>query len=90
MKSLSNVKEMRSAAFQGGGYVLIEFNAGADLSAALEDVRAKVTDAKRDLPQEAEEPTINEVNLSEFPVLVVTLAGDVPERSADGGEPRIA
>ena len=29
----------------------------------------------------AEEPTINEVNLSEFPVLVVTLAGDVPERS---------
>ena len=81
MKSLSNVKEMRSAAFQGGGYVLIEFNAGADLSTALEDVRAKVSDAKRDLPQGAEEPTINEVNLSEFPVLVVTLAGDVPERS---------
>jgi multidrug efflux pump len=81
MKSLSNVKEMRSAAYQGGGYVLIEFNAGADLSTALEDVRAKVSDAKRDLPQGSEEPTINEVNLSEFPVLVVTLAGDVPERS---------
>ncbi len=81
MKSLSNIKEMRSAAFQGGGYVLVEFNAGADLSAALEDVRAKVSDAKRDLPQGAEEPTINEVNLSEFPVLVVTLAGDVPERT---------
>ncbi len=81
MKNLTNIKEMRSAAFQGGGYVLIEFNAGADLSTALEDVRAKVSDAKRDLPQGAEEPTINEVNLSEFPVLVVTLAGDVPERS---------
>jgi multidrug efflux pump len=81
MKNLSNVKEMRSAAFQGGGYVLIEFNAGADLSTALEDVRAKVTDAKRDLPQEADEPTIHEVNLSQFPVLVVTLAGDVPERA---------
>jgi multidrug efflux pump len=81
MKGLSNVKEMRSAAFQGGGYVLVEFNAGADLATALEDVRAKVSDAKRDLPQGSEEPTINEVNLSEFPVLVVTLAGDVPERS---------
>jgi multidrug efflux pump len=81
MKSLSNVKEMRSSAFQGGGFVLIEFNAGADLSTALEDVRAKVSDAKRDLPQEADEPTISEVNLSEFPVLVVTLAGDVPERA---------
>jgi multidrug efflux pump len=81
MKSLKNLKEVRSAAFQGGGYVLIEFNPGADLSTALEDVRAKVSDAKRDLPQAAEEPTINEVNLSEFPVLVVTLAGDVPERA---------
>ncbi len=81
MKGLSNVKEMRSAAFQGGGFVLIEFVAGADLSRALEDVRAKVQDAKRDLPQAADEPTVNEVNLSEFPVLVVTLAGDVPERA---------
>src|SRR6185369_363009 len=81
MKSLSNVKEMRSAAYEGGGYVLIEFNAGADLDTALQDVRAKVSDAKRDLPQAADEPTINEVNLSEFPVLVVTLAGNVPERA---------
>ena len=81
MKSLSDVKEMRSAAFEGGGYVLVEFNAGADLSRALEDVRAKVQDAKRDLPQGADEPTVNEVNLSEFPVLVVTLAGSVPERA---------
>mgnify|MGYP000626470265 CR=1 FL=1 len=81
MKGLANVKEMRSAAYQGGGYVLVEFNAGADLSTALEDVRAKVQDAKRDLPQAAEEPTVNEVNLSEFPVLVVTLSGNVPERA---------
>ena len=34
----------------------------------------------RDLPDGADEPTVNEVNLSEFPVLVVTLSGDVPER----------
>lgn len=81
LKSLKNVKEMRSSAFQGGGFVLVEFNAGADLTNALEDVRAKVSDAKRDLPQDADEPTITEVNVSDFPVLVVTLAGDVPERA---------
>jgi multidrug efflux pump len=34
----------------------------------------------RDLPQGADEPTVNEVNISEFPVLVVTLSGNVPER----------
>ena len=81
MKNLKSVKEMRSSAYQGGGYVLIEFTAGADLSNALEDVRAKVSDAKRDLPQGAEEPIITEVNVSEFPILVVTLSGHVPERA---------
>ncbi|HWK15182.1 MAG TPA: efflux RND transporter permease subunit [Rhizobiaceae bacterium] len=81
MKSLTGVKEMRSAAYQGGGFVLIEFDPSRDLKAALDDVRNKVQDAKRDLPVAAEEPTVNEVNISEFPVLVVTLSGHVPERT---------
>ncbi|MGB6117490.1 MAG: efflux RND transporter permease subunit [Mesorhizobium sp.] len=80
LKSLKGLKEMRSAAFQGGGYVLVEFDPSTDLSDALIDVRNKVQDAKRDIPAGAEEPTVNEVNVSEFPVLVVTLSGDLPER----------
>ncbi len=80
LKNIKDIKEMRSSAFQGGGFVLVEFQAGADLSNSLEDVRSKVSDAKRELPQGADEPSINEVNISEFPVLVVTLSGDVPER----------
>jgi multidrug efflux pump len=81
LKNITGIKEMRSTAYQGGGNVVIEFMAGADLSKALDDVRNKVSDAKPDLPQGADEPTVNEVNISEFPVLVVTLAGDVPERA---------
>ncbi len=80
LKSLEGVKEMRSSAYQGGGYVLVEFQAGYDFSNAIEDVRAKVADARRELPQGADEPTVHEVNISEFPILVVTLAGNVPER----------
>jgi len=80
LKSIAGIKKMTSTAYQGGGNVLLEFQAGADLGKALEDVRSKVSQAKRDLPTDADEPTVNEVNISEFPVLVVTLAGDVPER----------
>lgn len=80
MKGLSGVKEMRSSAYEGGGFVLVEFQPGYDFSNALEDVRAKVSDARRELPQGVDEPTVNEVNVSEFPVLVVTLSGDLPER----------
>ncbi len=80
LKSIQGIKQMTATAYQGGGNVLMEFQAGADLNKALSDVRNKVDDARRDLPAEADEPTVNEVNISEFPVLVVTLSGDVPER----------
>ena len=57
LKQVSNVKEMRSTAFEGGGYVLLEFEAGFNSNVALADVRAKVDQAKRDLPKDADEPT---------------------------------
>lgn len=80
LKSLKGLKEMRSAAFQGGGYVLVEFQPQTNLATALQDTRSKVQDGKADLPQAAEEPVVTEVNISEFPVLVVTLSGELPER----------
>ena len=81
LKNLKGLKEMKSNAFQGGANVIVEFDPSVDLGDALIDTRNKVQDAKRDLPAGVEEPTVNEVNLSEFPVLVVTLSGDVPERA---------
>ncbi|MCB1466972.1 MAG: efflux RND transporter permease subunit, partial [Rhizobiaceae bacterium] len=80
LKSLKGLKEMKSAAYEGGGYVLVEFDPSTDLGDALIDTRNKVQDAKRDLPDGVEEPTVSEVNVSEFPVLVVTLSGNIPER----------
>src|SRR5207247_6760379 len=42
LKSVGNVKEMRATAYEGGAYVLLEFEAGFDSKSALADVRAKV------------------------------------------------
>src|ERR1044072_7706997 len=81
LKSVGNVKEMRATAFEGGGFVLLEFEAGFDSKAALADVRAKVDQAKHDLPKDVDEPQVLEVNLSLYPLLVVGLSGDVPERT---------
>src|ERR671918_2580229 len=81
LKSVGHVKEMRSTAFEGGGFVLLEFQAGFDSKSALADVRAKVDQAKHDLPRDVDEPQVLEVNLSLYPVLVVGLSGDVPERT---------
>jgi multidrug efflux pump len=81
LKTVGNVKTMRSAAFEGGGYVLLEFDAGFDSDVALADVRAKVDGAKGNLPSDANEPSVNEVNLSLFPVISIALSGDISERT---------
>src|SRR4029450_10799096 len=52
LKSVGNVKEMRATAFEGGGYVLLEFMAGFDSKSGLADVRAKGDQAKAGPPQE--------------------------------------
>ena len=76
MRAIEGVKEIRSTSFQGGGNVLMEFEAGFDADRALDDVREKVDLVKPDLPDDADEPTVNEVNISLFPILVVTLSGN--------------
>lgn len=80
LQNIEGVKEMTSTAVEGNASVVLEFDAGFDSDTALTDVREKVDDAKPDLPPESDEPTVNEVNVALFPVLVVTLYGDVPER----------
>jgi multidrug efflux pump len=81
LHNIEGVKVMRSTAFEGGGYVLLEFSAGFDADRARYDVRDRVDLAKPKLPQDTKEPTINEINLSLFPVLIVKLAGQVPHRT---------
>ena len=81
LKTVANIKTMTSAGFEGGGYVLLEFNAGFNADVALQDVRAKVDAAKPNIPTDADEPGVFEVNLSLFPVISVALSGDISERT---------
>jgi multidrug efflux pump len=84
LRNLEGVEEMRSTSFLGGANIVLEFEAGFDVDLALADVREKVDLAKPELPEDADEPTVHEINLSLFPVLVVTLSGDLPERALLG------
>ena len=81
LKSIEGIKEIRSSAYQGGANVLLEFDAGFDADKALADVREQVVIAKAELPGDTDEPVVNEINLSMFPIIVVTLGGQVPERT---------
>ena len=81
LKTIEGIKEMRSTGYEGGASVLLEFEAGFDADAALRDVREGVDLAKTNLPGATDDPEVHEVNFSLFPVLVVILSGDAPDRA---------
>lgn len=80
LSGIEGVKEMTASGYEGGANVMLEFTAGFNSDKALDDVRVAVDKAKPDLPDETDEPVVNEVNFSLFPALIVVLSGDVPER----------
>lgn len=76
LTGLSGVKEIASISDDGVSLIKVEFNPGVDIDDALQKVRDKVDQAKPDLPADLpDDPTINEVNLSELPILNVVLSG---------------
>ncbi len=80
LRSLEGIKEMRGRASEGFASVMLEFDAGFDSDKALQDVRERVDTARSKLPDEADEPQVNEINVSLFPVLSVGLSGPLSER----------
>ena len=81
LRSIEGVKEVHSTAALGFASVSLEFDAGFDKDRALQDVREKVDIAKSELPLDADEPVVNEINISLFPILNVILHGNLEERS---------
>ena len=81
LRSLEGLDEIVGIASQGHAGIILEFDVSFDKEAALADVREKVDLARAELPDESEEPTVTEFNAALFPVIVVTLSGDVPERT---------
>ena len=80
LRNVEGLKELRATAKEGHATLVLEFEAGFDADQALRDVREQVDDAKSELPGDTEEPSVHEVNVALFPVIVVTLYGDISER----------
>ena len=77
LTGLSGVKEVESTSAEGISFIRIEFLADEDIDEARQRVRDKIDMAKPDLPDEADDPVIDEVNVSELPIMFLSLTGDV-------------
>ncbi len=81
LRSIANVEEIRAFAQESGAAVYIKFVAGATHSEqAFNDVRVAVDRAKSELPDDAEEPEVEELTADDFPAITVVLTA-TPETS---------
>ncbi|MEO0486056.1 MAG: efflux RND transporter permease subunit [Pseudomonadota bacterium] len=81
LADLDGLDGMTSTAVDGYANVVLEFEFGWDKSQTLADIRAAMNKAEADFPSGGSSYTIEEINFSEFPILIVSLAGPVPERT---------
>ena len=81
LRGLEGLKQITAIASEGHAGIVVEFQTTVDVNKAVRDVRDKVDIAKSSLPSDAKEPTVNEINFSLQPTILVAVSGDVPERT---------
>ena len=77
LAGLDDLRDMSSFSAEGVSSIDLEFEPTIDIDTALQKVRDKVDQAKPDLPTDADDPVISEINFSEFPIMYLSLTGTV-------------
>lgn len=76
--TISGVKTIRSTNREGISVVVAEFTLETDVKYAEQQVRDKVSSARRKLPDDIEEPAIRRIDPADQPILMITLSADLP------------
>jgi len=77
LAGLKGVKEIRSSSAEGSSMITIEFLPSVKIDDAMQYVRDRLDRAKPELPRDAEEPTLTEINVAEFPIIMISVSGDL-------------
>jgi len=77
--SLENVSEITSTSREGVSSVVVEFDADADLDDSIQDLKDQVDTLQSELPEDAEDSSVSEVNFVDQPILTVSVAGELSD-----------
>ncbi|WP_114750723.1 efflux RND transporter permease subunit [Pleomorphovibrio marinus] len=80
LKSINNIKDIKSTSVQDFSSIVIEFNPNVEITKALQDVKDAVDKSKSELPTDLDrDPDVIEINTSDFPIMNVNLSGNYSE-----------
>ena len=77
LSDIKDVEEMSSSSDESVSVIVIDFDVEADLERSLQKVREKVTDARKDLPDDVEDISVEEITLTDIPIILVSVVGDL-------------
>lgn len=77
VRNVPNIDKVTSSSVQGASIITAQFLATADIETAIQDLRNAVEGAKRDLPSDAESPTVTKVDFQNQPVLMVGVSSEL-------------
>ncbi len=76
LRTLEGLDEIIATARESIAYTVVKFETEVDMNKALLDVREAVDRAKAEFPNDTDEPQVKEISASDYPAIVVTLAGE--------------
>ena len=81
LKSINGIKNITSQSMSDVSVIIVEFETNIETVTAKQRVQDAADKAKNDLPTDLDkDPTVQEIDFSEFPILTVNIAGDVEPR----------
>jgi multidrug efflux pump len=76
INGIQGIKSLTSTSADGRSNITVEFEVGADLEAAANDVRDKVAGAQRSLPPDADPPVVSKADADSQPIVGVNVKSD--------------
>ncbi len=77
ISSVENVKEISSASYTGFSVINVEFTSDADVDKAIQELREAVSQAEPELPEDADQPIVEQVSVTDAPILTLALYGEI-------------
>ncbi len=73
IKDVKDMKKVTSSSGSGYSLVIIQFKEGIDAEIKVQQIQTKVNNIRAKLPKDIETPTIEEYDISKFPIIAVEL-----------------
>ncbi len=81
VNTLGGIRSLRSINQESVSFVVIEFELEVNADQAVQDVRDKIARIQNQLPEAAEQPKVERLDVGAAPIMTVSIAGDLPPRA---------